>query len=355
MLGLLLILLRHPVLETTLSLIAPSAEALPLAREYCFIRIFAAPATLITYCTIGWLLGLQQAKSTLAVMLFVNTANIALDFLFIVGFDWNSRGAAWASLISEYAGASIALLLVTLKIRELPASWHWQRLAHWHHYRSLFVVNRHLFVRTALLVFTMTFFTAQGARQGDEVLAANAILMQLLLLVAFTQDGFAHAAETLTGQAIGAHQLNRFYHLSLITTLWGLAIAIIATLAYLLFPLPIIHLFTDLPGLAAAALIYWPWLTALPLVGLACFMADGIFIGSGKTLAMQNSMLAAVLLVFLPLWYWSRPMGNHGLWLAYLGFLAARSLMMAGLFAYFSRQVLWGASKVRIRRKHSPL
>ncbi len=341
LLGLLLILIRHPVLETTLALIAPSAEALPLAREYCLIRIFAAPATLMTYCTIGWLLGLQQAKATLAVMLFVNAANIALDFLFIVGFDWNSRGAAWASLTAEYAGATIALLFVNVKLRELPATWHWQRLAHWPHYRSLFAVNRHLFVRTALIVFTMTFFTAQGARQGDEILAANAILMQLLLLVAFTQDGFAHAAETLTGQAIGSHQLDRFYRLSFITTAWGLAIALLATLAYLLFPQQIIHLFTNLPGVAAAALIYWPWLTALPLVGLACFMADGIFIGSGKTQAMQNSMLIAVVLVFLPLWFWSRPLGNHGLWLAYLGFLAARSLIMAGLFAYFSQRSRW--------------
>jgi len=345
LLGFLLILLRHPILETTLTLISPSAEALPLAREYCLIRIFAAPATLITYCTIGWLLGLQQVKATLAVMLFINMANIALDFLFIVGFDWNSRGAALASLTAEYAGATTALLLVALKLKGLSAPWHWQRLTHWPHYRSLFAVNRHLFVRTALLVFTMTFFTAQGARQGDEVLAANAILMQLLLLVAFTQDGFAHAAETLTGQAIGSHQLPRFYTISFATTAWGLAIALLATLAYLFFPQAIIHLFTDLPAVAATAQIYWPWLTALPLVGLACFMADGTFIGSGKTRAMQNSMLVAVLLVFLPLWYWSRSLGNHGLWLAYLGFLAARSLMMAGLFAYFSRRRLWGTSK----------
>ncbi|WP_461482225.1 MATE family efflux transporter [Porticoccus sp.] len=336
-----LVLLRQPILETTLALIAPSAEARPLALEYCAIRIFAAPVTLATYCAIGWLLGLQQARSTLAVMLFVNLANVALDFWFIVGLDWNSRGAAWASLTAEYAGAALALLLVTLKLKALPAPCSWRRLGHWPRYREFFAVNRHLFVRTALLVFTMIFFTAQGARQGDAVLAANAILMQLLLLVAFTQDGFAHAAESLTGQAIGSRQLDRFYQICFTSAFWGLLIALLATLLYLLFPRAIIQLFTDLPAVATAALNYWPWLTALPLTGLACFMADGIFIGSGKTQAMQNSMLIAVLLVFLPLWYASRPLGNHGLWLAYLGFLAARSLLMAGLFVRYSRQHLW--------------
>lgn len=340
-----LILLRQPILETTLALIAPSTQVLPLALEYCAIRIFAAPATLATYCAIGWLLGLQQARSTLAVMLFVNLVNVLLDFWFIVGLDWNSRGAAWASVTAEYAGAAVALLLVALKLKALPAPWSWRQLGHWSRYRALFAVNRHLFVRTALLVFTMTFFTAQGARQGDAVLAANAILMQLLLLVAFTQDGFAHAAESLTGQAIGSRQLDRFYQICFTNAFWGLLIALLATLLYLLFPHAIIQLFTDLPAVASAALTYWPWLTALPLTGLACFMADGIFIGSGKTQAMQNSMLVAVLVVFLPLWYLCRPLGNHGLWLAYLGFLAARSLLMTGLFVRYSRQQLWDNGK----------
>jgi len=345
LLGLLLVLVRRPVVDAILSLIAPSPEVLPLAREYSLIRVFAAPATLMTYCATGWLLGLQQARTTLAVMLFVNLANIALDFLFIIGFGWNSRGAALASLSAEYLGATFALTLVAAKLRDLAANWHWRELVQWRLYRELFTVNRHLFVRTALLLFTMTFFTAQGARQGDEVLAANAILMQLLLLVAFTQDGFAHAAESLTGQAIGARQPERFYRICYISTLWGFVIALLATLGYGLWPETIIGLFTDLPGVATTALTYWPWLTMLPLAGLVCFMADGIFIGSGKTRAMQDSMVVAVLLVFVPVWFFSRPMGNHGLWLAYLSFLSARSLLMGLLFLHYSRRSLWTSCK----------
>ena len=345
LLGLGLIIFRTPIVSLVLHLISPSAEVMPLATEYCLIRIFAAPATFMTYCTIGWLLGLQQARTTLAVMLIVNLANIVLDFLFIIGFDWNSRGAALASLTAEYLGVFTALALVSIKLRSLDHNWQWRQLGSWHQYREFFTVNRHLFVRTALLLFTMTFFTAQGARQGDAVLAANAILMQLLLLVAFTQDGFAHAAESLTGQAIGARQTERFLQLCYNSTFWGFVIALVATALYWLLPHTIVSLFTSLPAVTSAALVYWPWLVALPLVGLICFMADGVFIGSGKTHAMQQTMIAAVLLVFLPVWFFARPMGNHGLWLAYLSFLASRSLLMGWLFYRYTRRHQWTAHK----------
>lgn len=340
-LGILLILLRQPLLTLILDLIKPSAAARPLTMEYCQIRILAAPATLATFCAMGWLLGLQRAGTTLFLMLFVNLSNVGFDFLFIVGMKMNSAGAAWASLTAEYLGLVLALLLVTVTIRQLQTPIRSIQLTQWSRYRELFRANRHLFVRTACLVFIMTFFTAQGARQGDVILSANAILMQLILLVAFTQDGFAHAAESLAGHAIGKKDLKDFYRICLTTTAWGLVIALIATLIYGFFPDIIIGAITNLPEVLPAVKTYWPWLTAMPLVGLACFMADGIFIGSGKTRAMQDSMLIASFLVFLPLWYFSAPLGNHGLWFAYLGFLVARSIQMVWLFTLFSKRGQW--------------
>lgn len=339
--GILMILLRQPVLSLILDLIKPSAESRPLAMEYCQIRILAAPATLATFCVMGWLLGLQRAGTTLLLMLFINLSNVAFDFLFIVGMKLNSAGAAWASLTAEYLGLALALLLVKATIRQLKTPIRSIQLTQWSRYRELFRANRHLFVRTACLVFIMTFFTAQGARQGDVILSANAILMQLILLVAFTQDGFAHAAESLAGHAIGKRDLKDFYRVCLITTAWGLVIALIATFIYAFFPAIIIGAITNLPEVLPAVEIYWPWLTAMPLVGLVCFMADGIFVGSGKTRAMQDSMLIAAFLIFLPLWYFSTPLGNHGLWLAYLGFLTARSVQMAWLFARYSIGGRW--------------
>lgn len=345
LLGIVLVLFQQPLLTTALDLIKPSNEVRLLAFEYCQIRIFAAPATFGTLCAMGWLLGLQRAKATLLLVLFTNLANICLDFLFILGLNMNSEGAAWASFTAELLGFLLALVLVAMQLSEMHGSINKRHLRQWSRYRELLRVNRHLFIRTACLVFTMTFFTAQGARQGDDILAANAILMQLLLLVSYTQDGFAHAAESLTGHAVGTNDLDNFYHICKEVTLWGLGISCAATAAYLLFPSAIITIFTDLPEVITATQHYWPWLTTLPLAGVLCFTADGIFIGAGKTRAMQNTMLLATFGLFMPLWFFSRPMGNHGLWLAYFSFLTIRSLLMSGMFIHYPRQSFWLSSK----------
>jgi MATE family multidrug resistance protein len=344
-LGIILILLQKPLLTATLNLIKPSEAVYQLALEYCQIRIFAAPATLGTLCAVGWLLGLQRIRSTLLLMLFTNLTNIGLDFLFIVGLDMNSKGAAYASLIAELLGFLLALVLIAYSLKDIHGTINKKHLLEWHRYEEFLRINRHIFIRTACLVFTMVFFTAQGARQGDTILAANAILMQLLLLVAYTQDGFAHAAESLAGHAIGRNHLDNFYQICRETTLWGLVISLIATLTYFIFPNGIIAIFTDLTHVVKAAQVYWPWLVALPLAGIICFMADGIFIGSGKTRAMQDTMLLATFGLFLPLWFFTRHMGNHGLWLAYLSFLGGRSLLMGGMYIYYSQQKLWLPAK----------
>lgn len=340
-----LVLLQRPILQWMLWLIEPSEQVYNLAMEYCRIRIMAAPATLGTLCAVGWLLGLQRIKATLLLMLFTNITNLLLDFFFIIGLELNSKGAAYASLTAEILGFFFALLLLRknllFNVDSNQLKSYWRNILVWHRYSELIQINRHLFIRTACVVFTMFFFTAQGARQSDAILAANTILMQMLLLIAFTQDGFAHAAETLVGHAVGRKDTNRFYQICIEVTVWGLGIAIFATAIYYFFPHTIIAIFTDLPTVSNNTLTYWPWLTALPLLGFLCFMADGIFIGSGKTQAMQNTMLLATFGIFLPCWFFSRHMGNHGLWLAYLSFLSARSLMMSGMFAYYSHQHRW--------------
>ena len=340
-LGITLVTFQQPLLKFILGLIKPSEAVYALAMEYCQIRIFAAPATLGTLCAMGWLLGLQKVRSTLLLMLFTNLANIGLDFLFIIGLDMNSRGAAYASFTAELLGFLVALCLIAKHLKGLQGVINWHHLCQWHRYQEFLRINRHLFLRTLCLVFTMTFFTAQGARQGDEILAANAILMQLLLLVAYTQDGFAHAAESLAGHAIGRNHLRQFYQTCFDATLWGIGISLVASFAYLFFPETIITVFTDLPTVAATARNYWPWLIALPVLGVICFMADGIFIGAGKTQAMQNTMLLSTFGLFLPLWFFTRDWGNHGLWLAYLSFLTIRSVLMGGMFAYYSRKKCW--------------
>ena len=272
-LGCVLLIVQRPLLQLIIWLLGPGPGIYQTALDYCHIRIWAAPATLCSYAAIGWLLGLQRARDTLVVMVVTNAANIGLDFLFIVGLDMGSDGAAWASLLSEYLGVALALLFVRRQLQKLGGGLDPRQLLRIDTYRQLLSVNRDLFLRTACLVFAFTFFTAQGARLGDDIVATNALLMQLVLLVSYGLDGFAHAAETLTGHAVGAGNKQRFYATCRACGIWSAGVGLFASAAYLVFQQPIIRLFTDLPNIVGLASQYFVWLVILPLVATGCFFA----------------------------------------------------------------------------------
>lgn len=327
-LGVLLILLQQPVFQLILWLLGPSDEIRNFALEYCHIRIWAAPAALCSYAAIGWLLGLQRARQTLVILATTNIANIGLDFFFIMGLDLNSAGAAWASLLAEYIGVAIAIIFVRRELKQLGGDVDPRTLLQPRTYKRLLTVNRDLFIRTACVVFTFTFFTAQGARLGDEILAVNAILMQLVMLTSYGLDGIAHAAESLTGHAVGAKDPNRFRVTCGATLQWGGGVALMASLAFFLFQQPIIALFTSLPEVVTLTNSYYGWLVLMPLLAAGCFILDGVFLGADHTHTMRNIMFVATALLFLPAWWLAQPLGNHGLWLAFAVFMAGRSMLM---------------------------
>lgn len=340
-LGLFLMLIHVPVLTLAVDLMKPSGNTNSLSFEYCQIRIFAAPAAFASSALQGWLLGNQRARACVALLLFINLLNIVLDFWLVWVLQMNSAGAAWASFTSEWFGFLAGLGLVSRHGRGLPSASGGIRLLNPAAYAPLFTVNWHLFLRTCCIVFTLAFFHAQGARQGDTILAANAILIQLLLLVAYSQDGFANAAESLAGHAIGARQRETFYQVSRLVIAWGFTLAVIATLLLLTLENAIIPLFSTIPEVIRTLHRYWPWLTLLPLASAFCFMADGLFIGAGKSRDMLNTTLLATFGIFLPCWWLARPLGNDGLWLAYVLFLLMRSVLMGGVFLRTCRRNDW--------------
>lgn len=337
-LGVALIILQQPILSLVLWLLGPSEEIYHLTYSYSQIRLFAAPATLCSFAAVGWLLGLQRAKQALVIMFTTNALNIGFDFLFIIGLGLNSDGAAWASLIAEYLGLIVALLMVKQAMGQFTEPAGREGLRRLSTYTELLLVNRDLFLRTACIVFVFTFFTAQGARLGDDVVAANAILMQLVLLASYGLDGFAHAAETLTGSAIGARNQRHFYTICRSATLWGFVIALFTSAAFWLFETPIVALFTNLPHIAALTHDYYLWMAVIPLLSVWCYLLDGVFLGGGRTTAMRNVLLIATLAIFLPAWWLTQGWHNHGLWLAFLLFMVARSVIMAIAFALICRR-----------------
>jgi MATE family multidrug resistance protein len=277
----------------------------------------------------------------LYITVFTNSINIALDLLLVIGLDMKSDGAAIATLIAEYSGCGLGLIMIRQLLANTQGKLPGQRLWRWQEYQQLLLVNRHLFVRTLLLLASFAFFTAQGASQGTVILSANAIMMNFLLLTSFGLDGFAHAAEALIGKAVGNRDLRQFKATCFYCCIWSLLTALVFSLLFLLAGDHLIQLLTSLPEVRLQAARYLPWLIALPLIAVWSYLLDGIFIGATQTRAMQNTMLAAVLLVYLPCWYLSQPLGNHGLWLAFVCFNAARGVALTYCFVEFTRQQRW--------------
>ena len=200
----LIVLLQSPISDIAMTLLAPGPEVAEQARLYFAIRVWSAPASLLNFVLIGWLLGMQNARGPLAMVLTINVVNIVLDLWFVVVLDWRVEGVATATLIAELAGLAMGSLFVRRELHKRPGNWSTVRLGEARRYARLLDVNGNLFLRTMALMFVFAFITARGARLGDAVLAANAVLMNFQLLLSYALDGMAHAAEALVGRAAGA-------------------------------------------------------------------------------------------------------------------------------------------------------
>lgn len=328
-LGGLLIAVREPMLSVALHWMQPSPEAAPLAQSYGQIRILSAPLVLTTLVIVGWFIGHQNTRVPLLIMVTTNVINLLLDLLLVWGLGLNSDGAAMASLGADSVGFVLAVCLL---FREKPAL---VALVMRHvslrlgDYQALLTINRHLFVRTLCLLATIAFFTAQGARMGDTVLAANAIIFQLLMLTSYSLDGIAHASEALVGKAVGENNPPRTRALILTTGCWSVAIAATMSVLFVLGDRWLMNLFTDIDAVLRTLETYYIWAAFLPLISVWGFWLDGIFIGAGHTKTMQNVMLVCSLGVFFPVWWLFQPWQNHGLWLAFSAFSLGRGIGLA--------------------------
>lgn len=323
-----MIALAPVIIELALLALAPSTEVAADTRSYFGVRIYSAPASLANFVIIGWLLGMQNARGPLAMMVATNTTNIALDLLFVLQLGMKVRGVALATLIAELVGLLVGLFFVTRELQRFPGDWHRGLLFNLARYRRLFAISSDLLLRTLSLMFVFTFITAQGARLGDVVLATNALLMNFQLLLSYALDGIAHAAEALVGKAVGAGDDAGLRSAVQHTLKWSLGFAALFTVGYALAGTLLIDALTALPEIRAMARLYLPWLIVSPLISVWCFLYDGVFVGATRAREMRIVMMGAAALVFLPAWYLARPLGNHALWLAFLLFLAARAIGM---------------------------
>ncbi|MBS3804417.1 MAG: MATE family efflux transporter, partial [Oleiphilaceae bacterium] len=335
-----LILFHQPLIRLGLVLMNPSPEVARLAGDYAAIRIWSAPAVLCQYTLVGWLIGTQFPRGPMLMLILANGLNIVLDVVFVTVLGWNSQGVALATVIAEYAAAALGFVLV---LRRMPAGLTLSRalLGTLADYGRILQVNRYILVRTVTLLLILAFFTAQGARQGDVILAANAVLITFLLIISNGLDGFANAAEALIGEAVGQNNPSQFREVWRTALRWSFWGAILFTLLFILTGHALIGLLTSIPEVRETARIYLPWLWTLPLAAVWGFLLDGIFIGATRTRDMQNTMLFSAILVFFPVWWLTTGWHNHGLWFSLIILMLARALSMGLLFVRHTQNNAW--------------
>ena len=338
-LGAVLVLLQAPIAWISFEIVGPSAEVESHAATYYDIRVWGAPAALLNYALLGWLLGTQRAKAALLLQVGLNGVNILLDLLFVLGFGWGIAGVAWATFIAETGAALAGLALVAGSAGWRQAPWDWPRLFKRERLVALFRVNLDIFVRTATLHVAFIYFTAQGARAGDVTLAANAILLHLFAFASYGLDGFAHAVEILAGAALGARSRPAFRQAVRTSSFWALITAGLITLVFWLAGPAIVALFTNLAEVRSVAETYLIWLVIAPLISVWGFQLDGIFIGTTRTADMRNAMIVSLAIYFAACFLLIPAWSNHGLWMALMIFMIARAGTLAFCYPALERSV----------------
>lgn len=326
--GAAIVVLRGPIVAFGLAVVGGDEAVQAATRDYAGMRLLAAPLILANQAIFGWYLGQGRAAIGLMLQIVLNAANIALSLLFVLGWGEGVAGVAKASVAAE--GIALILALVLLSIGERAGLWpDRRRILDLAALSGMAAINRDIMIRTFVLIAAFAFFARQGASQGAVILAANAILEKLFLFISYFLDGFAAAAETFVGRAVGARDRPAFDRAVSLTTRGGFVLAAVASAGLALAGGGVIDWMTTSPEVRDEALRYLPWAVATPIAGVLAFQMDGVFIGATWTRDMARMMVAS-LVVYLALWAVLFPLlANHGLWAAFLAFLGMRGISLS--------------------------
>lgn len=336
--GLLIIALQTPLFRLGFWLSPASAEVEGLARSYMAIRVWSAPALIATYALTGWLIAAERTGAVLAMQLLMNGTNIALDLVFVIELGWGVQGVAAATVLAELSGCALGLYLCRSGLTAATFSDR-ARLLDGAKLRRFASVNLDILIRSLFLQAIFMSFLFFGARYGDTRLAANHFLLQFLSVTAYAMDGFAFAAESLVGQAMGQRNRAAFRRAARLVSLWCFGAGATLAVTFAIFGGAIIDLMTTAPDVRSAARSFLPLMAITPLLSAAPFMLDGIFIGATRTRDMRNMMIlsaaiyGAAALSLMPV------LGNTGLWIALLISFVARGLTLAARYPALERSI----------------
>jgi len=330
-LGLIILLLQEIIMILALKALSPPEGVIQLTREYFHIRIWAAPATLLVYAISGVLFGLAKTKAVLLQQLVLNFTNAILNVIFVVALGMGVAGVAWGTLIAQWVAAFLGLwiLLQIFGLSPLLAGLRNTRTWLMSGFRRLIVVNGYIFIRTIFLMIALSLIMRVAGTLGEVEMAASHVVMQYMLLISLGLDGFAHATEALAGSAWGERNASLFRRWVKLTGIWALAASIVYALLFLVLGNVITGMLTDIPAVRSTVEGLMPLVIALPVVAVACYQFDGVFIAATAASAMMVTMGIAFGIYLLLLQPLADSYGLQGLWGAVLIFMAVRGIAQA--------------------------
>lgn len=335
-----LLLLQYPMLKLAFAYIQTTPEVEQLTATYFYICIWGAPAILGLYGFAGWFIGMQNSRFPMYIALTQNIVNIVVSLCLVYLLDMGVAGVATGTLVAQYAGFMMAILLYIRYYGKLRKRIRWKEIVQKRAMYRFFQVNRDIFFRTLCLVIVTMFFTSAGAAQGEVILAVNALLMQLFTLFSYIMDGFAYAGEALSGRYIGARNQTGLHRTVRHLFYWGFGLSLIFTLLYSVGGKEFLELLTNDASVIKAADSYFYWALAVPLAGFSAFLWDGVFIGATATRQMLCSMLVASASFFGVYNAFHSLLGNHALWLAFLVYISLRGIVQTFLGRKIVKKVI---------------
>ncbi|MEN6619608.1 MAG: MATE family efflux transporter [Rikenellaceae bacterium] len=320
--------IQYVFFEVAFLVIDSTPQVEQLAKEYFYIRIWAAPATLSLFAFKGWFIGMQNSVSPMIVDIMVNIMNVLLSLFFTIYLGMGISGIALGTLVAQYLGLAAALLLMLIYYKKLFKYIRIKGSLKLREMKNFFVMNGNLFIRSVCFLLIYSGFTSIAARYGDNLLAVSTIMMKLMLLYSYFIDGFAYAGEALTGRFIGAKDLSSLKKAIKLIFLWCIAIGVVSTFAYFFAGEPLFRLMTNNETVIKASREFLPWLLVMPLISCIAFTWDGIFIGATASAAIRNTMILSVISFFACFYLFENKLGIQALWIGYAMHLVVRSVVM---------------------------
>ena len=317
--------------NVVLAVVPCSAEAASIAREYFYVRIWAAPATMMLFAFKGWFIGMQDTKSPMATDILVNGVNMLASYYLAVHAGYGVVGVAYGTLIAQYSGLFLAVAILFLRYADIPVFRYtdWKEAMRWPELRRMMSLNGNLFIRSLCFMVVYVGFTSLASRYGDEELAVSSILMKFFMFFSYFVDGFAYAGEALVGKEFGklstvSHQPSAISRIVRLLFNWSIGVGLVFTAVYAVWGDVFVATMTSDSGVLTAAEPYMGWLIAMPIVSALAFMWDGVYVGATAGVQIRNAMIWAALAFvtgYVVTFTW---LGPQALYIAYFAHLIAR-------------------------------